>query len=86
MTMSGNSSSGWTIGRILGLIIGLVGMAGFGLCSLWGITLTGSALFENWDPTALALLVYVAPGVGLTFVSFLLVRAMVRRARGAPRQ
>jgi H+/Cl- antiporter ClcA len=77
---------GWTFGRILGLIVGLVGLAGFGLCSLWGITVTGSALLENRDPTALALLAYVAPGVGLTLLSFLLVRAMIRRARRAPRE
>lgn len=86
MTGMNEPRGGWTFGRVLGLIVGLIGMAGFGLCSLWGIAVTGSALFEDWDPTALALLAYVAPGVGLTLLCFLLVRAMIRRARRSPRE
>ncbi len=77
---------GWSAGRILGLFVGLIGMAGFGLCSLWGIVITGREMAREWDPTGLAMLAYIAPGLGLTALSFLLVRAMIRRSRKVPRE
>jgi tellurite resistance protein TehA-like permease len=74
-------AKGWTIGRILGLIIGLLGMAGFGLCSLCGIVLGAGS------PGDMAMVMaFVLPGLGLTFLFFLLARAMIRKVRGAPRE
>ena len=32
---------GWTFGRVLGLVVGLIGMVGFGFCSLCGLVITG---------------------------------------------
>jgi hypothetical protein len=38
---------GWTFGRVLGLIVGLIGMAGFGFCSLCGLVLLVRAMIRR---------------------------------------
>jgi len=78
LTTPEESGGGWTLGRVLGLIVGLIGMIGFGFCSLCGLVITGG------NPNDIGVvLVFVLPGLGLTFLFFLLVRAMIRHARGA---
>jgi hypothetical protein len=70
------SDGGWTPGRVIGLIVGLIGMGGFGFCSLCGLVL-GAGNSSLWS----TVLMFSVPGLGLTFLFFLLVRAMIRRAR-----
>ena len=72
------SASGWTFGKILGLIVGVVGMAGFGLCSSAGLILgvTSGGLTEP------LVLLFVVLGFLLTWQFFLLARRMIRRASG----
>jgi hypothetical protein len=75
----GESEGGWTFGRIVGLIVGLVGMGGLGFCSLCGLVIgAGSPGMMS------AVLLFAIPGLGVAFLFFLLVRAMVRRARKPP--
>jgi hypothetical protein len=75
----GASAGGWTFFRIAGLIVGLIGMAGFGVCSLCGVVILGQ------DPDLIGtMLMFVLPGLLLSFLFFLLVRSMIRRARGRP--
>jgi hypothetical protein len=66
-------SSGWSIGKVLGLIVGLLGMAGFGMCSLLGFAFVGSG-----DMSIIALTAF---GVTLTVLSGWLVITMIRKAR-----
>ena len=68
---------GWTIPRALGLIFGLLIMAGFGLCSLLALVVG----FR--DPYWLTILPFVIAGLGLTLLGFLLVRKMILLIRGA---
>ena len=76
MAEPGESDGGWTFGRILGLIVGLLGMGGFGFCSLCGLVV-GTTTRDMF----VAVLPFAIPGLGVAFLFFLLVRAMVRRAR-----
>ena len=72
-----SEGGGWTFGRILGLIVGLAGMGGFGICSLFGLIISigsGMGIF----------VAFVLPGLGLTYLFFLLVRAMMRGANKRP--
>ncbi len=71
------SGGGWTATRIIGLVIGAFGMAGFGLCSLCGIAISTSSRDGGG-----ILLMFVLPGLVITFLFFLLIRAVARRARG----
>jgi len=70
---------GWTFSRVLGLIIGLIFLVGFGVCSVWGLFFAFSDGL-NWDTIGSAL-IFVLPGLGLTWLSWLLIRTMVRQAR-----
>ena len=70
---------GWTIGRIIGLIIGLLGMGGFGFCSLCGLVLSSDSGGDVG-----VVLMFVVPGIGLTILFGLLVRTMIRGARKRP--
>jgi hypothetical protein len=72
---------GWTFFRVLGLIVGLLGMAGFGLCSLYGLPIVFNPYIWTSGGWPLILVIWV-PAAALTFVFFLLARAMVRRASG----
>ena len=74
------SEGGWTFGRVFGLVIGLIGMVGFGFCSLCGLVIAGGNTRDLG-----VVLVFVLPGFGLTILFFLLVRSIIRRARKPPR-
>lgn len=76
MAENDDSEGGWTPGRVIGLIVGLIGMGGFGFCSLCGLVI-GAGSANLWG----TVLVFALPGLGVTFLFFLLVRAMIRRAR-----
>ena len=66
--------SGWSFLKVLGVIAGLIGLVGFGLCSLLGFTVGGG------DPLVLGLAVL---GAALAFASWYLVATMFRSARRA---
>ena len=74
------SEGGWNAARALGMIIGVLGMVGFGFCSLCGLAIGFGDSGKYWG----AVLMFVIPGLILTFLFFLLLRAMVRRARRKP--
>ena len=67
--------SGWTAGKVIGVIIGLLGMVWFGLCSLCGIVFLGS---EYSDASVLFLTIL---GVALTLLCLWLVVTMFLKAR-----
>ena len=68
--------SDWTAGKILGLIVGGVGLVGFGTCSLCGLVMGVS------DTTLLTtVLMFAVPGLIVAYLCFLLARKMVRLAR-----
>ena len=74
-----SSGQGWTFAKVVGLIVGLIGMAGFGVCSLCGLVMSTQGrgmLSIVW--------MFVLPGLGITVLFFLLVRAMIRSARKRP--
>ena len=68
------SGTGWTVAKVVGLVVCLVGMVGFGLCSLVGLMAGGLSGFG----------VFVVVGLGLTALSFLGVYAIIRSARKPP--
>jgi F0F1-type ATP synthase assembly protein I len=68
-----DDGSGWTFFRVLGLIFGLLVMAGFGFCSLCGLS-------YGMGSEPMGLLVFILPGFLLVFLGFLLVRRMLRLA------
>jgi hypothetical protein len=72
MTPESGQGSGWTFLKVVGVIFGLFGVAGFGLCSLCGFVIGGG----DGDIVLLALL-----GAGLAFLCGWLVVAIFRRAR-----
>jgi hypothetical protein len=65
-------SSGWTPLKVIGVIVGLLGTVGFGLCSLCGFVVAGSDKDVIW----LALL-----GAGLAGLFGWMVVAIFRAAR-----
>jgi hypothetical protein len=68
--------SGWTFGRVVGLLVGLLGMAGFGVCSLCGIVVSlDGKYFDGF------LLMLIILGLGLCALCCWLVVTMFRRAR-----
>lgn len=71
---------GWNAARVLGMIVGVLGMVGFGFCSLCGIVMGVSDNGRYWS----AILAFVIPGLVLTLLFFLLVRAVARRVRRKP--
>jgi hypothetical protein len=77
------AEGGWTFLRVLGLIVGVLGMAGFGLCSLMGLPFVVSGAFWTGGGWVLILALWL-PGLALMFAFFLLARAMVRRAAPKP--
>ena len=64
--------SGWSFAKVIGVILGLIGMVGFGLCTLCGLVFAGSDS-EIW--------VWVIAGAVMTFLSVWLMVTMVRKAR-----
>lgn len=70
----GPTTSGWTFGKVIGLIIGVVGMIGFGFCTLCGLAFAGSDK-SIW--------IWVLLGAGMTALNVWLITTMVRKAREA---
>ena len=67
------TTSGWTFGKVIGLLLGIIGMIGFGLCTLCGLAFATSGDADVWFLTLL--------GAGMTALSIWLVRTMIRKAR-----
>lgn len=71
-----SSTSGWTFFKVIGVILGVLGMVGFGLCTLCGVVVgLNGELGELW--------IWVLAGAAMTGLSFGLVSTMVRKAREA---
>jgi biotin transporter BioY len=75
----GGPEAGWNAARVLGMIVGILGMVGFGFCSLCGLVF-GVSDSKLWG----TVLMFAIPGLILAVLFFLLVRTVVRRARGRP--
>jgi biotin transporter BioY len=67
---------GWNAARVLGMIVGIIGMAGFGFCSLCGLVF-GVSDSKLWG----IVLMFSIPGLILAVLFFFLVRTVVRRVR-----
>ena len=65
-------TSGWTFGKVIGLLLGLVGMIGFGFCTLCGLMIAGSD-GSVWP--------WIIAGMVMTALSVWLVRAMINKSR-----
>ena len=74
------SDGGWNAARVLGMIVGVIGMVGFGFCSLCGIAagITGNGTL--WG----VVFAFAIPGLILAYLFFLLVRTVIRRVRNKP--
>jgi hypothetical protein len=72
-------SSGWTFGKVIGLLIGLIGMVGFGVCTLCGSVF----MLDSGDAAIVGL---TLAGAVMTVLSTWLVRSMIRKAREAREQ
>lgn len=67
-------SSGWSFGKVLGVVLGLIGMVGFGVCTLCGVVISfDSNMGDVWP--------FVLAGAFMTFLSVWLVMRMFRKAR-----
>jgi hypothetical protein len=74
------SGEGWNVGKVIGLIVGLLGMAGFGFCGLCGLVLgVGSGGKEMGFIVTCGI-----AGLIIAGLFFLLVRGMIRSARRKP--
>jgi hypothetical protein len=71
--------AGWTAAKVIGLIVGLLGMIGFGVCSLCGLAMG----FQSRDLFGIVLR-FAVPGLILAVLCFLLVRKMIRSANPPP--
>jgi hypothetical protein len=67
-------TSGWTFGKVIGLILGVIGMIGFGVCTLCGLVFF-SGEGGVW--------VLILGGALMTSLSVWLMVTMVRKAREA---
>jgi len=67
-------SSGWTFGKIVGVVIGLIGMVGFGVCTLCGTVLA----FDYGDA---GIWLMILGGAVMTWLCTWLVTTMFRKAR-----
>jgi hypothetical protein len=68
--------SGWTAAKVVGLVIGLLLMVGFGLCGLLGV-----AVVVMFPPGSAEIFGSTAAGFAIAILGFLLARKMVRDAR-----
>lgn len=68
------SPSGWSFLKVVGVLLGLIGMVGFGVCTLCGLVIS----FEDND-----IWFFVLGGAVLTALSTWLVTTMFRKAREA---
>lgn len=66
--------SGWTFGKIVGAVLGIIGMVGFGVCTLCGTVIA----FDYSDVWILVL-----GGAAMTALCTWLVMTMFRKAREA---
>lgn len=71
---------GWNGARVLGMIVAVVGMVGFGVCSLCGIAIGIGDSGRYWG----TVLAFVIPGVILTLLFILLARTIIRRVKRKP--
>ena len=78
MNEPGEGRSGWTFLKVLGVIFGLLGMVGFGLCSLCGFVVASN----DSDILLLALLGAFLAGLCLWRVITIFRRARADRDRG----
>jgi biotin transporter BioY len=74
------SEGGWNAARVVGMIVAVVGMVGFGVCSLCGIAMGVSDNGRYWS----AIIWFVIPGFILTFLFILLARSIARRVKRKP--
>jgi len=66
--------SGWTFPKVIGAIVGIIGMVGFGVCSLCGMVIGAN---DNLG----GLWVLVLAGAGMSFLCGWLMVTMFRKAR-----
>jgi hypothetical protein len=71
-----SSTSGWTFFKVVGVLLGILGMVGFGLCTLCGVAVSfDGGLGDLW--------IWVLAGAVMTGLSVWLVFTMFRKAREA---
>jgi hypothetical protein len=70
---------GWTVGKVIGLVVGLVGMIGFGVCSLCGLAMS----FQSRELFGV-ILMFSVPGLILAVLCFVLVRKILRSGNTPP--
>ena len=70
------TTSGWSFFKVIGLLIGLIGMIGFGLCTLCGV-------FAGLDGGLGDFWIWVLIGAFMTWVCYQIVASIIRRAREA---
>lgn len=68
--------SGWSFGKVVGVIIGFIGMAGFGVCTLCGLAISFDSSMDGIWPFVLA-------GGVMTFLSVWLIRVIFRKVQEA---
>jgi Na+-driven multidrug efflux pump len=68
--------SGWSVGKVVLVVLGLIGMVGFGVCTLCGTVIA----FDMGDS---GIWIMVLGGAVLTALCTWLVMAMFRKAREA---
>ena len=69
-----SGTSGWTFFKVIGVLLGVLGMVGFGLCTLCGLVVgLNDDLGDFW--------LWVLAGAVMTGLSFWLVATIVRKAR-----
>jgi hypothetical protein len=70
------SPSGWSFLKVVGVLIGFIGMAGFGVCTLCGVVISLDGNMDGIWPFVLA-------GGVMTFLSVWLIRVIFRKVREA---
>ena len=66
--------SGWSFGKVVGVVLGLIGMVGFGVCTLCGVVI-------SFDNSMGGVWPFVLAGGVMTSLSVWLVMTMFRKAR-----
>ena len=68
--------SGWSVGKVIGVVLGLIGMVGFGVCTLCGVVI-------NFDTHDSGIWILVLGGAAMTALCTWFVMSMFRKAREA---
>jgi hypothetical protein len=68
---------GWTVGRVIGFVFGLLSLVGFGVCGLCGVSISLEGRHVNTE-----ILTLTALGLAAASLSFLLLRWIWRRVKG----